>query len=68
MFEEGDFLLLCSDGLSNKVNEKEMITILQNEDSLEQKASTLINMANENGGEDNITLSFLEFDDNIERG
>ncbi|MFJ5713357.1 Stp1/IreP family PP2C-type Ser/Thr phosphatase [Neobacillus sp. NPDC093127] len=68
MFEEGDFLLLCSDGLSNKVNEAEMVTILQNEDSLEQKASTLINMANENGGEDNITLIILEFDDEIERG
>jgi protein phosphatase len=68
MFEEGDFLLLCSDGLSNKVNEAEMVTILQNEDCLEQKASTLINMANENGGEDNITLIILEFDDEIERG
>ena len=45
-----------------------MTTILQNEDSLEQKASTLINMANENGGEDNITLIILEFDDDIERG
>ncbi|WHY88038.1 Stp1/IreP family PP2C-type Ser/Thr phosphatase [Neobacillus novalis] len=68
MFEEGDFLLLCSDGLSNKVNEAFMTTILQNEDSLEQKALTLINMANENGGEDNITLIILEFDDDIERG
>ncbi|MFF2445895.1 Stp1/IreP family PP2C-type Ser/Thr phosphatase [Neobacillus sp. NPDC058068] len=68
MFEEGDFLLLCSDGLSNKVNEAFMATILQNEDFLEQKASTLIDMANENGGEDNITLIILEFDDEIERG
>ena len=32
MFEEGDFLLLCSDGLSNKVSEKEMSDILTNED------------------------------------
>ncbi|ETI66913.1 Stp1/IreP family PP2C-type Ser/Thr phosphatase [Neobacillus vireti] len=68
MFEEGDFLLLCSDGLSNKVNESFMAAILQNEDSLEQKASTLIDMANENGGEDNITLIILEFNDEIERG
>ncbi|WP_342434099.1 Stp1/IreP family PP2C-type Ser/Thr phosphatase [Neobacillus sp. FSL H8-0543] len=68
MFEEGDFLLLCSDGLSNKVNENEMVSILQNDESLEQKASTLINLANENGGEDNITLIILEFDAEIELG
>jgi protein phosphatase len=68
MFEEGDYLLLCSDGLSNKVNEKEMIQILQNEDSLEQKASTLITMANENGGEDNITLIILEYANDNELG
>ena len=42
MFEEGDFLLLCSDGLSNKVNEKEMVEILKNDDDLEKKANTLI--------------------------
>ncbi|PLS06506.1 Stp1/IreP family PP2C-type Ser/Thr phosphatase [Neobacillus cucumis] len=61
IFEEGDFLLLCSDGLSNKVNEAEMIEILQNEENLQQKAGTLILLANENGGEDNITLAIVEF-------
>nr|WP_207627476.1 MULTISPECIES: Stp1/IreP family PP2C-type Ser/Thr phosphatase [Bacillaceae] len=68
IFEEGDILLLCSDGLSNKVKEEQMISILQSEDSLEQKALSLINGANENGGEDNITLIILEFDDDSERG
>ena len=68
MFEEGDFLLLCSDGLSNKVTEDVMEEILKNGQSLEQKASTLINIANENGGEDNITLIILEFSDELERG
>jgi serine/threonine protein phosphatase PrpC len=68
MFEEGDFLLLCSDGLSNKVTEDEIEQIIKNEDPLEQKASTLIDMANENGGEDNITLIILEFSDEIELG
>lgn len=61
IFEEGDILLLCSDGLSNKVNEKELSAILTNEDPLEQKTSTLISLANENGGEDNITLAIVEF-------
>ncbi|MED3564299.1 Stp1/IreP family PP2C-type Ser/Thr phosphatase [Bacillus xiapuensis] len=67
MFEEGDFLLLCSDGLSNKVKEQEMVQILQNGDILEKKAETLIKIANDNGGEDNITLIILAFDDD-ERG
>lgn len=61
MFEEGDFLLICSDGLSNKVKDQEMVQILQNDQSLEEKAFTLIEMANENGGEDNITLIIIEF-------
>lgn len=68
MFEEGDFLLLCSDGLSNKVNNEEMAFILKNDDSLDQKALMLINMANDNGGEDNITLIILKFDDENELG
>jgi len=63
MFEEGDIILLCSDGLSNKVSEKEMMTILLNEDHLEQKADSLISLANNYGGEDNITLAIVEFSD-----
>ncbi|MGG3560116.1 Stp1/IreP family PP2C-type Ser/Thr phosphatase [Neobacillus rhizosphaerae] len=63
MFEEGDVILLCSDGLSNKVSEKEMETILLNEDHLEQKADSLISLANNYGGEDNITLAIVEFSD-----
>jgi PPM family protein phosphatase len=61
IFEEGDILLLCSDGLSNKVSEQEMQEILLNEDQLEQKASAFISLANEHGGEDNITLSIVQF-------
>ncbi|WP_160720066.1 Stp1/IreP family PP2C-type Ser/Thr phosphatase [Bacillus sp. USDA818B3_A] len=66
IFEEGDILLLCSDGLSNKVNEAEMAEILQNEENLQQRAGLLISLANENGGEDNITLAMVEFSDTCE--
>ncbi|MCM3569111.1 Stp1/IreP family PP2C-type Ser/Thr phosphatase [Neobacillus mesonae] len=65
IFEEGDILLLCSDGLSNKVNLKEMSDILLNDDQLDVKAGTLISLANENGGEDNITLVIAEFSEGI---
>ncbi|MDP4082988.1 MAG: Stp1/IreP family PP2C-type Ser/Thr phosphatase [Bacillota bacterium] len=66
IFEEGDYLLLCSDGLSNKISEKEMNEILGTFDALEQKAEKLISLANEYGGEDNITLSIVEFSDSSE--
>lgn len=65
-FEEGDKLLLCSDGLSNKISENEMVEILMNDDDLEKKATTLISMANENGGEDNISLAIVEFSETRE--
>lgn len=60
MFEEGDVLLLCSDGLSNKVPAAEMHRVLEIEHPLADKADLLIRMANENGGEDNITVVILE--------
>jgi protein phosphatase len=67
-FEEGDLLLLCSDGLSNKVSELEMTNILTNSDHLEQKASELIQLANHYGGEDNITLVIVKYFDDVEMG
>jgi protein phosphatase len=62
-FEEGDNLLLCSDGLSNKVREGEMAEILKNDFGLEEKATMLISIANERGGEDNISVAIVEFSD-----
>ena len=58
-FEEGDHLLLCSDGLSDKLSESEIEAIITGDDSLEHIAGTFIQKANENGGEDNITLIIL---------
>jgi protein phosphatase len=47
--------------LSNKVSEEEMKEILANDDELEQKAAKLISLANDYGGEDNISLAIVEF-------
>jgi protein phosphatase len=53
----GDVVLLCSDGLSNKVQAAEMQRIVvENIDSLEMACAELVTEANENGGEDNITV------------
>lgn len=54
---QGDVLLICSDGLSNKVSAANMQQIvIDNYDSLEQACAALVTLANENGGEDNITV------------
>ncbi|MGH9945866.1 MAG: PP2C family protein-serine/threonine phosphatase [Pyrinomonadaceae bacterium] len=53
----GDVVLVCSDGLSNKVLAADMQRIVvENYDSLEQACAELVKEANANGGEDNITV------------
>jgi protein phosphatase len=52
-----DVLLLCSDGLSNKVTAAHMQKlVLDNMDNLEIACAELVKEANANGGEDNITV------------
>lgn len=53
-------ILLCSDGLYNNVSESTMENILNNKDSVQQKASELISIANTNGGSDNIGIVIWE--------
>jgi len=68
IFEEEDQLLLCSDGLSNKVSETEMSDILKSNLSLNEKAADLVELANNHGGEDNITLIIVEYLDSPRSG
>ncbi len=59
---KNDVFLLCSDGLSNKVTAASMQRIvLDNFDGLENACVELIREANENGGEDNITVILAKF-------
>ena len=60
----GDRLLLCSDGLSNKVSADDMKEVLSSGASLVEACDKLIALANERGGEDNITvvIAMLEGD------
>lgn len=54
---DGDILLLCSDGLSNKVGAEDLKRlVLEHSDDLGKACEKLIDLANENGGEDNITV------------
>lgn len=59
-WSEGAQILLCSDGLTNKLTNRALSDILSSERSIEAKAGLMIDMANDNGGEDNITLTLIE--------
>ena len=58
--ENGDFLLLCSDGLYKVVSSSEILEIVQGLASLKTKAERLVARANENGGPDNVTVILAE--------
>lgn len=59
---KSDVFLLCSDGLSNKVDAANMQRIvLENIDHLEMACAQLVKEANERGGEDNITVVIAKF-------
>ena len=59
----GDVLLLCSDGLTRMVTEPEIAGTLQAETNPSAAAQRLIDLANENGGLDNITAIVARFQD-----
>lgn len=58
---QGDMLLLCSDGLSGKLRDEEMHTIVEAAGDLAAATSALIEEANRRGGEDNITVVLARF-------
>lgn len=58
--EVGDIVLLCSDGLTNMVEDEEIRKILKSGGSLKERAEALVRMANDNGGKDNISVIIIE--------
>jgi serine/threonine protein phosphatase PrpC len=58
--KNNDIFLMCSDGLSNMVDEFEMEYIIRSEESLEKSAETLVASANRNGGKDNISVILVK--------
>lgn len=55
-----DVILMCSDGLSNMVDEFEMEYIIRAEESISEKAQGLVDAANRSGGKDNISVILVE--------
>lgn len=57
---EGNRVLLCSDGLSNMVEDNEIFRIINQSSNVEDAVNALINEANSNGGRDNISAIIIE--------
>ncbi|HEU4411602.1 MAG TPA: PP2C family serine/threonine-protein phosphatase [Polyangiaceae bacterium] len=53
---QGDIFLLCSDGLTGAVNDDELRDVMSSSPSLDKVATRLVDLANERGGDDNITV------------
>lgn len=52
-----DIILMCSDGLSNMMDDEEIESVVnENRENLEKAGMQLLSIANENGGRDNITI------------
>jgi protein phosphatase len=59
----GDVYVLCSDGLSGMINDEEILNVVQTAPDLAEACRMLIAMANEHGGEDNITCVVVRIED-----
>ena len=61
--EAGDCFLLCSDGLSGMVPDKEINKIVSKQQTMRSQArvDALVELARQNGGKDNITAQIVEF-------
>ncbi len=55
-----DAILLCTDGLTSMVDDQEILSILNEKRSTEEKVNLLIELANRNGGTDNISVALCE--------
>jgi serine/threonine protein phosphatase PrpC len=58
----GDYLLLCSDGLSGKIKAEEILQHVESNSSIEECCKQLIELAKQRGGEDNITVVLAKFE------
>ncbi|MBC2714097.1 MAG: Stp1/IreP family PP2C-type Ser/Thr phosphatase [Desulfobacteraceae bacterium] len=65
VFQKNEKIMLCSDGLTNEVDDEQISKILLKEKSSQAAVDSLINKAKNNGGSDNITVILVSTaDDN----
>ena len=60
--QKGDIILLCSDGLTTMVSDRQIYDIVMECNTPEEAAIRLKDTANENGGTDNISVILIKID------
>lgn len=64
--KKGDQILMCSDGLTNMVEDDDIFAIVKKKSETSQKVEKLVEEANQNGGRDNISVIVIEpFSDEV---
>lgn len=58
--KNGDMFLICSDGLSGMISDSKIANVLSQKNEIAVKGDTLINLALEAGGTDNITVELIQ--------
>lgn len=58
--KERDTVLICSDGLTNMIDDEDIRGIITENDDLELAANKLVSRANDNGGKDNIAIIIIK--------
>ena len=58
--KQGDMILMCTDGLSNMVEDEEMLHIVKGSRDVVEAVEGLIERANQNGGKDNIGIVIVD--------
>lgn len=61
-------ILLCTDGLSDKVEDEEIEAFMSDSHSIDEIASQMVDLANNRGGEDNISLVLIDNIESTEEG
>lgn len=67
-WETGNKLLLCSDGLTDKLMDDELAKFIAQAEQVETIGQKMIDLANERGGEDNISLVIVSYPPHDESG
>lgn len=65
--QDGDVYLLCSDGLSKMLSDNEIREVLVEQEDLEGALYTLIEQANDRGGNDNVTIVIVKVLDRVSK-
>ena len=60
LLEQGDVVLLCSDGLTNALTDSDILAIVNGDGDFEEKLSRLIDASNEKNGDDNVTAVLIK--------